>query len=58
VPLFRELVEMQYLWHTPHALANDKLTMLIGGESHTPLALAAQAAMAALGMLQPLPPLP
>ena len=50
VPLFRELAEMQYLWHTPHALANDKLTALIGPEPHTPLAQAAQAALAELGL--------
>jgi nucleoside-diphosphate-sugar epimerase len=51
VPLFRELVEMQYLWHTPHALANDKLEALIGPEQHTPLAQAAQSALADLGLL-------
>jgi hypothetical protein len=51
VPLFRELAEMQYLWHSPHALANDRLTALIGAEPHRPLALAAQAALADLGFL-------
>ncbi len=51
VPLFRELLEMQYLWHTPHALANDKLTRLIGPEPHTELASAAQAALTDLGLL-------
>lgn len=58
VPLFRELAEMQYLWHTPHALSNDKLTALIGAEPHTPLDQAAQEALTDLGMLQPLLPLP
>jgi len=51
VPLFRELREMQYLWHTPHTLANDKLTALIGPEPHTPLATAAQSALTDLGLL-------
>ncbi len=51
VPLFRELAEMQYLWHTPHSLADDKLEALIGPEPHTPLAQAAQSALADLGLL-------
>ncbi len=55
VPMFRELAEMQYLWQTPHALANDKLTALIGVELHTPLALAAKAALADLGLLSSVP---
>ncbi len=50
VPLFRELVEMQYLWHTPHELCNDRLTALIGPEPHTPLAVAAHSALADLGI--------
>lgn len=53
VPLFRELAEMQYLWHTPHALSNDKLTALIGVEPHTPLNEAAQAALTELGLRAP-----
>ena len=56
VPLFRELVEMQFLWRTPHALANNNLVALIGPEPHTPLALAAQAALADLGKLAAPPP--
>lgn len=51
MPTWAALVEMAYLWRTPHALANDKLTRLIGPEPHTPLALAAQAALADLGYL-------
>ena len=51
VPMFGELAEMQYLWHTPHALANDKLVALIGAEPHTPLAQAARGALADLGLL-------
>ena len=42
---------LRYLWDTPHALANDKLTALIGAEPHTPLPVAAQQALADLGLL-------
>lgn len=51
VPTFAALVEMRYLWDTPHALANDKLTALIGTEPHTPLWLAAQTALSDLGLM-------
>ncbi|TAM38023.1 MAG: epimerase [Burkholderiaceae bacterium] len=56
VPTWAALAEMRYLWDTPHALANDRLTALIGAEPHTPLALAAQAALADLGLTAPLQP--
>ena len=49
VPTWAALLEMRYLWQTPHALANDKLTALIGPEPHTPLGLAVQTALADLG---------
>lgn len=55
MPTWAALVEMAYLWHTPHALANDRLTRLIGPEPHTPLALAAQLALTDLGCLTPAP---
>lgn len=51
VPTWAALMEMRYLWDTPHALANDKLTALIGPEPHTPLPVAAPQALADLGML-------
>lgn len=51
VPTLAALVEMRYLWETPHALANDKLTALIGVEPHTPLSLAAQTALSDLGLM-------
>lgn len=56
VPTWAALQEMRYLWQTPHALANDKLTALIGPEPHTPLALAARAALVDLGLVEPTPP--
>ena len=51
LPTFAALVEMRYLWDTPHALANDKLEALIGPEPHTPLLLAAQTALCDLGLM-------
>ena len=45
------LLEMAYLWTTPHSLANDKLTRLIGHEPRTPLLVAAQAALTDLGYI-------
>nr|WP_315488566.1 sugar nucleotide-binding protein [uncultured Rhodoferax sp.] len=50
VPTWAALLEMRYLWQTPHALANDKLTALIGAEPHTPLAHAVLASLVDLGM--------
>ena len=52
------LVEMRYLWNTPHALANGKLEALIGKEPHTALGLAAQTALADLGLLAIAPTAP
>lgn len=37
VPLFRELLEMRYLWQVPVRLDNAKLLGLLGDEPHTPL---------------------
>ena len=53
VPAWAALVEMRYLWQTPHALANARLTALIGPEPHTPLPQAVAAALADLGLLTP-----
>lgn len=53
VPAWAALLEMRYLWQTPHALANARLTALIGPEPHTPLPLAVAAALADLGFLAP-----
>ncbi len=48
VPLFRELLEMRYLWRTPLRLDNQKLVRLIGPEPHTPLDDALREALAGL----------
>jgi hypothetical protein len=52
MPTWAALREMRYLWQTPHALANDALTALIGAEPHTPLPQAAHAALVDLGLLE------
>jgi nucleoside-diphosphate-sugar epimerase len=52
VPTWASLLEMRYLWTTPHALVNDKLTALIGLEPHTALSVAAQTALEDLGMIK------
>lgn len=51
VPTWSALLEMRYIWQTPHALANDKLTALIGPEPFTPLPQAVQAALVDLGLI-------
>jgi hypothetical protein len=56
LPTWAALMEMRYLWRTPHALANDKLIALIGPEPHMPLGLAAQHALADLGLVDALLP--
>jgi nucleoside-diphosphate-sugar epimerase len=50
-PTWASLLEMRYLWDTPHALANSKLVSLIGAEPHTPVAQAAREALAELEIL-------
>ena len=55
VPAWAALVEMRYLWQTPHALAKARLTALIGPEPHTPLTQAVAAALADLGLVPSAP---
>ena len=56
MPTMASVCEMRYLWHTPYALANDRLLALIGEEPRTPFAAALRAALADLDMLAPAPP--
>lgn len=49
--LFRELMEMRYLWNTPVRLRNDKLVAFLGAEPHTPLNEAVRQTLAGLGCL-------
>lgn len=51
VPLFREILEMRYLWQQPLALDNSRLVRLIGAEPQTPLDQALGDTLAGLGCL-------
>lgn len=51
VPIFREIVEMRYLWRVPLRLDNAKLEALIGPEPHTPLDDAVHACLQGMGCL-------
>jgi nucleoside-diphosphate-sugar epimerase len=45
VGVFREMLEMRYLWHVPLQLNNEKLRALIGAEPHTPIEIALAATL-------------
>jgi nucleoside-diphosphate-sugar epimerase len=51
VPLFRELLEMRYLWKEPLRMDNTKLTAALGAEPHTPLDEAVRETLIGLGCL-------
>lgn len=51
VTTFREMQEMRYLWQRPVRLAGTRLAALLGGEPHTPLEEAVEAALRGLGCL-------
>jgi nucleoside-diphosphate-sugar epimerase len=51
VALFREVLEMRYLWERPLALDNRKLVRLIGREPRTPLDVAVHDSLRELGCL-------
>jgi nucleoside-diphosphate-sugar epimerase len=51
VPLFREIIEMRYLWRIPVRLDNTKLVKLLGEEPHTLLDEAVRDSLVALGCL-------
>ena len=54
VPSWAALLEMRYLWRTPHQLDNARLEQLIGAEPHTPMAQAVRQSLADLGWLSPI----
>jgi nucleoside-diphosphate-sugar epimerase len=45
VPMLRELVEMRYLWDTPHRLSGERLAQLVGALPVTPLEQALEEAL-------------
>ncbi|TWF54529.1 NAD-dependent epimerase/dehydratase family protein [Neorhizobium alkalisoli] len=51
VPMFREIVEMRYLWSRPVFLRNDRLVAFLGEEPKTPIDEAVRATMADLRCL-------
>ncbi|HTU55418.1 MAG TPA: NAD-dependent epimerase/dehydratase family protein [Acetobacteraceae bacterium] len=51
VPLFRELLEMRYLWTTPIRMGNARLVAVLGEEPHTPLDVAVRDTLRGLGCL-------
>jgi nucleoside-diphosphate-sugar epimerase len=51
VSLFREVIEMKYLWERPLALDNRKLVRLLGREPRTPLDVALRDSLRELGCL-------
>ena len=52
VTLFRELLEMRYLWRRPVGLDNAKLVAFLGAEPHTPFDRAVAASLADMGVLE------
>jgi nucleoside-diphosphate-sugar epimerase len=52
VEMFRELLEMRYLWNKPIGLSNAKLVAFLGEEPHTPLDAALRATLADMGCLE------
>ncbi len=50
-PLFREVIEMRYLWNEEVRLRNDKLTAFLGGEPRTPLDEAVRTTLSGLGCI-------
>jgi nucleoside-diphosphate-sugar epimerase len=51
VPLFREVLEMQYLWNVPIRMDNVRLKTALGLEPHTPLDVAVRNTLIGLGCL-------
>ncbi|HWA63143.1 MAG TPA: NAD-dependent epimerase/dehydratase family protein [Caulobacteraceae bacterium] len=52
VEMFRELIEMRYLWRRPIGLDNARLVAFLGEEPHTPLDDALRATLADQGLLE------
>ncbi|MCA1968058.1 MAG: NAD(P)H-binding protein [Rhizobium sp.] len=52
VPLFRELLEMRYLWREPLRMSNARLVSFLGAEPHTPIDEAVRLTLDGLGCLE------
>jgi nucleoside-diphosphate-sugar epimerase len=55
LPLWREIVEMRYLWETPHGFDGGALAKLLPGLRPTPLPVALRASLDELGLIPPAP---
>ena len=51
VTLFREMMEMRYLWKEPLRLSNERVVQVLGAEPHTPLDVAVRTTLEGLGCL-------
>ncbi len=51
VPMFREIIEMRYLWRRPLRLDNRKLAAFLGEEPHTPTEAMLEETLRRLGCL-------
>ena len=51
VEMFREVLEMRYLWNEPLRLDNARLVSAIGPEPHTPIDQAVKTALEGLKLL-------
>ena len=51
VPMWREVLEMQYLWDQPHTLAGERMQRLTGPVPHTPLPTALRQALQQLNLI-------
>jgi nucleoside-diphosphate-sugar epimerase len=51
VPIWREVLEMRYLWDEPHTLSDQRLQAALGQVQHTPLAQALTTSLVGLGLL-------
>jgi nucleoside-diphosphate-sugar epimerase len=49
--MFREMLEMRYLWREPLRMDNSRLIAFLGHEPHTPLDEAVSEALRGLGCL-------
>lgn len=52
VAMFREMLEMRYLWQEPVRLDNAKLKAFLGSEPHTPIDRAMRATLRGIGCLE------
>jgi nucleoside-diphosphate-sugar epimerase len=55
VTVFREMLEMRYLWEQPVRMSNRRLLAILGSEPHTPLDVAVRRTLEGIGCLPAAP---